>query len=84
MRKLKSFIVIVVFMSLSSGCNNADSALNNSMNQNHVITLYSGGEPIKVWHSKGHVEYSTGRAYFEDKSTGKLVEIYGTMSVERE
>lgn len=48
---------------------------------NKKITLYSGGKEIRSWVSEGDVK-GISHAFFTERGTGKLIEIWGTIVVE--
>lgn len=78
-------ISLVLSMFLSS-CTSADRAKIFSYGSHHKITLYSGGVPVRVWHSSGAIsnEEKSDGYYFQDDQTGKLVGISGTVVIEQE
>lgn len=59
-------------------------ATGNSIGKDAVVTVYSGGKAVKTYRTRGHVDYGTGRAYFSERETGKLVEVNGTYTAEVE
>lgn len=82
---MKKFIVIALLCS-TLGCMDADVSQITSIGSPHKVTLWSGGQAAKVWHSTGKVktEQETDGWFFTDKATGKLVRVSGTISVEQE
>lgn len=43
-----------------------------------VVTLYSGGQLIGEWVSKGKVNTSAGEAWFKDRGTGMAITVSGS------
>ena len=79
----KTAILLLAIVALSS-CKDSTMAQFKSMGSHHIITLYaSDGKEIKTWESTGNVsnEQNSDGWYFEDVTTGKLVEIAGTMII---
>jgi hypothetical protein len=71
------------FLLLLTGCYSATRAKMLSSGQDHHITQYSGGVIVGEWISNGRVfseEHSDGY-YFEDKATGKVVEVSGNIQI---
>lgn len=83
-----AFIVLffVVVIGLTGGFKDANIAQLKSMGSKHQITVYSGGVPVKVFHSTGNVsnQDKSDGYYFEDAETHKLVEVAGTVVIEQE
>lgn len=88
--KAALFIVLCGLISLPpllfSGCTGAAYQKSMSYGSAHKVTLYSGGVAVRTWTSTGKVlsEEKSDGYYFEDKATGKLVEVAGTIVIERE
>lgn len=89
MTKLKitlGIMAVIATLALATSCTYAGQAHLRSIGANHKITVYSGGQAVRVWHSRGQVssnEKSDG-CYFQDASDGKLVEIQGPCVIEQE
>ena len=81
MKKLLLFATAVLLL---NSCKDSTQAQWQSMGKHHIITLYAAdGKEIKTWESTGNVsnEQQSDGWYFEDVTTGKLVEIAGTMVI---
>lgn len=79
-------LLVGVFSSLFlPGCSDADNARREAYNEDMRVTLWSGGQPVKEWISKGHVAHDTSSSllYFKDKQTGLFVRIRGNISIEQ-
>lgn len=85
---MKKFFVSTCAISaiLLSGCFSASRARFFATNAPHKIEVYSGGKAVKTYHSVGRVlsEGESDGWYFEDKATGKLVHVSGTVVIEQE
>lgn len=75
---MKKQILITVLL-LVAGCKDATRAQFFSLGSKHKISVYSGGQCVKVYESSGNVSNETNSDgwYFEDAQTRKLVEIAG-------
>ena len=82
---MKKFIAIALLCS-TLGCADAQISRFTAIGQPHKVTVWSGGQPAKVWYSTGKVltEKESDGWYFTDKETGKLVRVSGTVSVEQQ
>lgn len=70
---------IVSLLVFTVGCKSSTIAQFRSLGSRHHIVCYSGGKVILDANSPGNVsnqEHSDGY-YFEDETTGKLVEVSG-------
>lgn len=67
----------------STGCTDAGRAKMGGYGSTFKVDLYSGGKLVQTWTSTGKVlsEESTDGYYFNDKVTGKLVEVTGTLVI---
>jgi hypothetical protein len=68
---------------LLAGCSHAGVAKMLSNGRDHHIIQFSGGQKVGEWISNGRVfseEHSDGY-YFEDKATGKVVEVSGDLQI---
>ena len=82
MKKL-TIVILIVCIICSSGCTNAHWKNVTSLGCDFKIEMYSGGQVVKTWQSSGKVltEQGSDGWIFEDKSTGKLVRVSGTVVV---
>lgn len=72
---------------LLAGCSSAERSrmLPGRRLSDFKITLYSGGQAVGSWTTKGQVQ-SEGESdgyYFVDRATGKIVEVCGTVVIEQ-
>lgn len=84
--KIIKAILALAALSTLAGCSFADQADLGSIGRSHTVTVYSGGQPVRVWHSRGQVSsnaHSDG-CFFEDATTHKLVEIQGPCVIEQD
>jgi hypothetical protein len=81
---MKRILAALILMCAVVGCKDADIAQYKSLSRPHKITLYSGGIAVKTYYSTGNVSNSGNSDgwYFENKETGKLVEVAGTIVIE--
>lgn len=80
----KTLLALFAIVSLAS-CKDATTAQFKSLGQPHVITMYGcDGRIIRQWESTGSVsnEAHSDGWYFEDATTGKLVEVTGPIVIE--
>lgn len=83
---MKYAAILTLLALCLAGCKDATRAQWGAMGSKHIVTVYSGGAAVKVFHSTGNVsnqEQSDGY-YFEDAATHKLVEVAGTVVIEQE
>ena len=68
------------------GCYSAQMSQFGAIGADFTVTLYSGGQAMKTWHSSGKVltEGDSDGWYFTDRATGKLVRVSGTVAIEQE
>ena len=74
---------ILFVLLLLTGCYSANRAKMLSSGRDHHIIQFSGGKVVGEWTSNGRVfseEHSDGY-YFEDKATGKVVEVSGDIQI---
>jgi hypothetical protein len=71
---------------LLNGCTSASRAKLFAYGSHHKIILYSGGVPVREWHSSGAIsnENHSDGYYFQDDHTGRLVSVSGTVVIEQE
>ncbi len=80
----KTLLIIAVALSLNA-CKDATQAQFNALGKAHVITQYGcDGKVINRWESTGSVsnEQHSDGWYFEDRATGKLIEVTGQILIE--
>jgi len=78
MKKTLLFVLLLL-----AGCSNASRAKLLSNGRDHRIIQFSGGQKVGEWVSNGRVyteDHSDGY-YFEDKATGKIVEVSGDIQI---
>lgn len=74
---------VLLVLLLLTGCYSANRAKMLSSGRDHHIIQFSGGQKVGEWTSNGRVfseEHSDGY-YFEDKATGKVVEVSGDLQI---
>jgi len=84
MKKL-FFIIGIVGLTAFTSCKDSETAQFSALGKPHIVTLYGlDGKIIKQWESTGSVsnESNSDGWYFEDKATGKLIEVTGTLVIE--
>lgn len=84
----KSLISILLGSSLMAfiGCTSAQQAGMTAAFHNYAVTLYSGSQAVRTWHTKGmpHSEGGSDGYYFVDRDTRKLTCVSGTVVFEQE
>ena len=65
------------------GCTDAQRAKIGGYGSPHHVELYSGGQKVREWVSSGKVdsEQESDGYYFNDMSTGKLIEVSGDVVI---
>lgn len=82
---LVASLLLVVMAQVS--CKDSEIAQIEAMGSRHKITMYGcDGKIIASWYSTGNVsnEAQTDGWYFKDATTGKLVEVTGSIVIEQE
>ena len=79
----KVIVLGLLVLGFCAGCKDSDMAQWNSMGKRHKIELYSCGNKIGEWTSTGNVsnENHSDGYYFMDATTGKNIEISGTVII---
>ena len=74
---------ILFVLLLLAGCSHANRARMLSNGRDHQVIQFSGGRKVGEWVSNGRVytEEHSGGYYFEDKATGKIVEVSGDIQI---
>jgi hypothetical protein len=80
---MKKIIFITLVILTLTSCKDATKAQYNALGKPHIIKQYSGGKLIGEWVSTGNVsnEESSDGWYFEDATTGKLIEVTGDIQI---
>lgn len=84
MKKI-SLLICITALLCGSGCSDRTRAQFSALGQPHMITLYAAnGNIIKQWHTNGKVgsAHSSDGYEFQDKDTGRLVQVSGTVVVD--
>ena len=87
-RKLKSIaltsLAITALFSFAS-CTDATRAKIGGYGDEHKVEMYSGGVKVREWTSSGKVksEENSDGYFFNDKDTGKLIEVAGDVVIIR-
>jgi hypothetical protein len=78
--------LLVAPLIAAAGCTDAQIAKVGALGSGHKITLYSGGQAVREFHTDGKVvsEEKSDGYYFMDRATGKLVEVSGDVVIEQE
>ena len=82
--KLTVAATLITLITLNS-CTDAIKAKMGGYGDDHKVEMYSGGKLVKEWVSTGKVqsESDSDGYYFNDKETGKLVEVSGDIVITR-
>lgn len=77
--------ILLITILLLSGCTNAGRSQLFGYGSDFKVKLYSGGELVQEWQSKGKVltEADSDGWYFMDAKTNKLIRVSGTVVVEQ-
>ena len=75
-------IAVAILITLNS-CTDATKAKMGGYGDEHKVEMYSGGKLVKEWVATGKVqsESNSDGYYFNDKETGKLVEVSGDIVI---
>jgi hypothetical protein len=78
--------ILVLSLVMFSGCMRAEMARTFAIGSDHKVSVYSGGNLVKEFHSVGKVltEKDSDGWYFLNKETNKLTRVSGTVIVEQE
>ena len=80
---MKKMLLIFALTLTVVGCKDATRAQFSSLGKRHRVEMYSGGQKVREWIATGNIsneEHSDGW-YFEDETTGKLVEVTGQLVI---
>jgi hypothetical protein len=82
---MKRFLPLLL-LCVALGCSSAERSRMGfgHMMTDYKVTLYSGGQAVRTWNTKGEVlsEEKSDGYYFVDKATGKRVEVSGSILIE--
>jgi hypothetical protein len=83
MKNKLTLIMILTIAVFLTGCTDATRAKIGGYGDEHLIEMYSGGEKVREWTASGKVlsEKSSDGYYFNDKLTGRLVEVSGDIVI---
>lgn len=85
-RILCSLSFAFILSAAGTGCTDATMSHYGAYGSNHIVMVWSGGKAVKTYVSSGQVksENQSDGFFFKDKSTGKLVRVSGTLTIEQE
>jgi hypothetical protein len=77
------YTLIIGLFILSLSCTDATRSKLGGYGDEFKIEMYSGGQMVREWTSSGKVlsEEGSDGYYFNDKNTGKLVEVSGEVVI---
>lgn len=83
MTKYIIVLLITLFIILSCSCTDASRARLTGYGDEYKVEMYSGGQMVRSWTSSGKVNSEGGSDgyYFNDKATGKLIEVAGDVVI---
>lgn len=83
---MRVLLICVIACCVLGGCLDAQQAKYSAIGNNFRVTLYSGGEAVRSWHSTGMVltEQGSDGWYFTDAKTNRLVRLSGDVVIEQE
>jgi len=86
MKKLFIVFLISLFLLSCAGIENwFTKAKSGTMKGNFKVTLYSGGQPVKIWDVKnGFISSETQSDGWYFNYNGKLIRISGTVVIEEQ
>ena len=78
----KYIITLIITLSICS-CTDAGKAKLTGYGGEHRVEMFSGGQMVRSWISTGKVKSENGSDgyYFNDKATGKLIEVAGDVVI---
>lgn len=84
MRRLRLLAALATIP--AAGCTDAGWSQMTAYGSNFRVTVYSGGEAVRTFHSSGKVmtEEKSDGWFFRDRESGKLVRVGGTVVIEQE
>jgi len=83
MRKAIIYLsAIFLLSSCARGCQGCSKQITDNQKQNIRVTLYSGGQEVKVWEFYGIVNDEDGSAGYYFYYNNKLVEVSGDIVIE--
>ena len=76
-------LLITLFIILSCSCTDAERSRVTGDGDEYQVEMYSGGQMVKAWTSSGkvHSEEGSDGYFFNDKATGKLIEVAGDVVI---
>ncbi len=79
------FLAGLVFGSTLVSCTDVEKARHQARGEPHLVRIFSGGEVVGEWTTKGHTNQSSSSSVveFRDAETGLLVRVRGTIIVEQ-
>lgn len=80
---MKRIVLCLIAVALVAGCTDATRSKLTGYGDQFKIEMYSGGVKVREWTSSGKVlsENGSDGYYFNDKSTGKLIEVSGDVVI---
>lgn len=78
----KYIIASIIALSICS-CTDASRARLTGYGDEYKVEMYSGGQMVRSWTSSGkvHSEESSDGYFFNDKASGKLIEVAGDVVI---
>ena len=79
----KKLIAALSVCSFCASCTDAGRAKLTGYGGEYKVEMYSGGQLVRTWIASGKVQSENGSDgyYFNDKVTGKLIEVAGDVVI---
>ena len=79
---IKYIIASIIALTICS-CTDASRARLTGYGDEYKVEMYSGGQMVREWTASGKVssEQSSDGYFFNDKATGKLIEVAGDVVI---
>lgn len=80
---MNKYIIASIIAFSACSCTDATRARVTGYGGEHRVEMFSGGQMVRSWISSGKVKSENGSDgyYFNDKATGKLIEVAGDVVI---
>ena len=80
---MTKYIIASIIALLICSCTDASRARITGYGDEYKVEMYSGGQMVRSWTASGkvHSEEGSDGYFFNDKATGKLIEVAGDVVI---
>jgi hypothetical protein len=80
---MTKYIIASIIALLICSCTDASRARITGYGDEYKVEMYSGGQMVRSWTSSGkvHSEEGSDGYFFNDKASGKLIEVTGDIVI---